>query len=572
MKNIIGFIVCLCFIGCFCQCSDKNDVMLNNVENMMCEKPDSALILLQAIDKNTLNSERQKALYALLLSQALDKNYIDITNDSIISVAVDFFENSNETYYSMLAHYYNAIVASNDNNYADCIIQCMKAENIALKLNDNFYLGMIYRLFAYVNNKTFNHTDELNYCKLSYNHFCKTDKVDHTKYAYLDLASSYNNNKQFDKSIIILEDIINNPIYKNDTSFICETLSNYAHVQWLLDNYNQSLNAINTITVKYKHPLNALDYAHLSQLYSLKGNIDSTKYYIEKAIPLAKSTVEKSTIENAIYRINKYNGDYKAAIESKIRTNKIQDTVNIIVWKQSVTKIQRDYFNQNAKLADAKANSNKLLAITITIVAFLLIIIGLLFYNHYRIKQQIKIDNLKNLYSKLDSKHKIELSEIQDKINKLEFELKNATDITSQQKNELIKQQQELILLREQSKLNDINSKIINNYINGNEIIINLRNKANQNKIAHPQELKELDKFINSQFPNFKFSLFSLLKLSEIQYNVCLLIKADIKTNEIATLLSRDKATISNIKTRLFKKIIIQDSNITNLNDLINTL
>ncbi len=572
MRRIIGFIMIFIFIGCFCQCSDKIDYTLKQAEQIMTEMPDSALNLLQSIDKSSLNSDRQKALYALLLSQALDKNYIDITDDSIISIAVNYFEYNDEPHYAMLAHYYNANIAYNAGKLSESIIECMKAENIAKSLNDNFYLGMIYRLFSTIHNNTFNNIEELCYSKLSYNYFSKTNKIEHIKYAYLDLAASYNNTKQFDKSITILENIINNPDYKNDTVFICEALSKYAHVQWLLKNYDKTLNTIQTIQSKYKYPLNAMDYAQLAHIYAIKGSIDTAKWFINRGKPLIKNTTDKSIFETALFRINLTEDNYKSAINCKIRDHKIQDIIMDSVRKQSINKIQRDYFNQNAKLSETKAKYNAQLAITITIIAILLIIIGLLYYNHYRTKQNIRIEKLKKLYSTLEHNHKIEISEIQQLIDELELKLKHKSDLTTQQENEIIKQQQELILLREQSKLNDLNKKIINNYINGSEIIINLRNKAKQNKLALQHELIELDFFINKQFPNFKSSLFSLLKLSDIQYYVCLLIKADIKTTEIATLLSREKTTISNIKTRLFKKIIISNSNIKNLDDLINIL
>lgn len=572
MRRIVGFIMIFIFIGCFCQCSDKIDYTLKQAELIMTEMPDSALNLLQSIDKSSLNSDRQKALYALLLSQALDKNYIDITDDSIISIAVNYFEYNDEPHYAMLAHYYNANIAYNAGKLSESIIECMKAENIAKSLNDNFYLGMIYRLFATIHNNTFNNIEELCYSELSYNYFSKTNKVEHIKYAYLDLAASYNNTKQFDKSITILENIINNPDYKNDTVFICEALSKYAHVQWLLKNYDKTLNTIQTIQSKYKYPLNAMDYAQLAHIYAIKGSIDTAKWFINRGKPLIKNTTDKSIFETALFRINLTEDNYKSAINCKIRDHKIQDIIMDSVRKQSINKIQRDYFNQNAKLAETKAKYNTQLAITITIIAILIIIIGLLYYYHYRTKQNIRIENLKKLYSTLEHNHKIEISKIQQLINELELKLKHKNDLTTQQENELIKQQQELKLLREQSELNEINKIIVENEIKNNSIINRLKANAKQNKIALKQDLSDLDEFINQQFPNFKSTLYSLFKLSELQYNVCLLIKADIGTTDIATLLCREKTTISNIKARIFNKIKLTNPNITKLDDLISRI
>ena len=55
-------------------------------EAVMQEYPDSALALLTAINPDELTTDRGRAMHALLLSQAYDKNYIDLTDDSLITI------------------------------------------------------------------------------------------------------------------------------------------------------------------------------------------------------------------------------------------------------------------------------------------------------------------------------------------------------------------------------------------------------------------------------------------------------------------------------------------------------
>ena len=88
MKNILSIIVL--FLS-FTACSEKKAVtdVLNRAEAVMNEHPDSALNLLRTLSFDDFRRESNRARYALLHSQALDKNYIDVTNDSLISVALD---------------------------------------------------------------------------------------------------------------------------------------------------------------------------------------------------------------------------------------------------------------------------------------------------------------------------------------------------------------------------------------------------------------------------------------------------------------------------------------------------
>ena len=54
--------------------------ILDNVESFIQERPDSALSVLEGIDKSNLNNKGLKARHGLLLSMALDKNFIDLTS------------------------------------------------------------------------------------------------------------------------------------------------------------------------------------------------------------------------------------------------------------------------------------------------------------------------------------------------------------------------------------------------------------------------------------------------------------------------------------------------------------
>lgn len=79
--------------GLLCWGCKQTDVtqVLDRAETCMAERPDSSLYLLRTLDKRHISGSLRKARYALLYSQALDKNYIDVDNDSLIRVAVDYF-------------------------------------------------------------------------------------------------------------------------------------------------------------------------------------------------------------------------------------------------------------------------------------------------------------------------------------------------------------------------------------------------------------------------------------------------------------------------------------------------
>ena len=59
------------------------------VESFIEERPDSALTVLQGMNKEALSGKEEEAKHALLLSMALDKNVIDRTDFEVLQPAID---------------------------------------------------------------------------------------------------------------------------------------------------------------------------------------------------------------------------------------------------------------------------------------------------------------------------------------------------------------------------------------------------------------------------------------------------------------------------------------------------
>ena len=90
MKRLLAITIILLSIA---SCTFINvSRTLNDVESYIMERPDSALAVLESIDRVDLNTARTEAHHALLHAMALDKNYIDVTEDSIAKVATEYYK------------------------------------------------------------------------------------------------------------------------------------------------------------------------------------------------------------------------------------------------------------------------------------------------------------------------------------------------------------------------------------------------------------------------------------------------------------------------------------------------
>lgn len=90
-KTLIMAVLPLMFFGLF-TCQPESDPAIYQAESFMDVYPDSAFLLLKNILKPEKLSAEEYATWCLLMTQARDKNYMEHTSDSMINVAVKYFE------------------------------------------------------------------------------------------------------------------------------------------------------------------------------------------------------------------------------------------------------------------------------------------------------------------------------------------------------------------------------------------------------------------------------------------------------------------------------------------------
>lgn len=86
---IFGLILAFCLCSCFY--NSNVDKVLDQAEMYLTSAPDSAFVALDSLDRSLLNTKELQARHALLYSQALEKVGIEVYNDRIIHIALDYY-------------------------------------------------------------------------------------------------------------------------------------------------------------------------------------------------------------------------------------------------------------------------------------------------------------------------------------------------------------------------------------------------------------------------------------------------------------------------------------------------
>ncbi len=420
MKAI--FIVTVIFALC-ARCSPKQaDAWLAESEHLMKNAPDSAFTLLKRIPRNTLRTREQQALFALLYSQALDKNYIDVTNDSLISIAVDYYNTHPEPYRLMLAYYYLSRIQYNAENYAASILSAHKARKHAERISDYFYIGMIYRGISNIYNRMYNASEEVKYKRLSYQSFLKAHANRHADFAFIDMGYAYYNNHEYEESIHIAQEAFGTASTQRNTPLMAESLHLLGCSYAAQQNYREGKEVLLRLQALCPTYLSDQDYKNLALVYLSENNLDSASFY-QKRIKNNHPAI--SWID---YNLHTLKGNYPQALHALEIISHTQDSIIRHALNQNINSTLVQYYKQEEEMAAYKLKHEKQLRIGISIFGFLFIIALYIFYRIHLQAQQRKIEDTVLLATELREKLHRQDSEMQKKKGFIDELLKQKFD------------------------------------------------------------------------------------------------------------------------------------------------
>ena len=340
VKNIafvsISFFIIL-LVGCNSTISRNQELI--SAKQLMEERPDSALVILQSIDTMSLKSSADKAFYSLLYVQAQDKNYIDTQDASQIQRAVDFYKDSNDEYHQMLSYYYLARIQENAMEYSKAIINLLEAEESANKINDYFYLGLIYRSFSDIYNNAYNGVESLNYAQKAYEYFQLSGYTNYADWGLWDIGKAFHNSADYNSSIEIAQKVVNIASVKQDTLLLSDGLRLLATSYVAKKDYILAQRYYNRIRELDNNLLIIEDYRNIGISYFGTGDIDSAKLYVDMLMPI------DTTQKWLSYQWNKHIGNYKEALSALESENANNNKILHDVINQNVTEAVSIYRN-----------------------------------------------------------------------------------------------------------------------------------------------------------------------------------------------------------------------------------
>ena len=349
-----SFLVILLFL--LCSCGNSTFHQLNKIEKELNNHPDSALYHLEQITQKQLHSQSSRAKYALMKSIALDKNYIDVTDDSLISIAVNYYSYPRRhPKYRMLGYYYKGLVQKNAADYPAAIISFEQAAGLAKEQKNLRYLGLIYRNTADVFSLSNNNIAATEYHKKAIDAFSVNNDSLYVQYAQYSLAVDLMNDGHYQESRQLLHGLI----AKADTILTnyCKLCYAQTYVE-LEDSVGRALELYRNTPFAY---YNMLDYGYRSHAHMMAGQLDSAEYWISKGFEMAGNNEERATLEFLQADIDMALNRTDLAFNRVKRAAFVQDSLTRVLLRQSLSIAQRDYYmhevaHQKLRMKKQKTN------------------------------------------------------------------------------------------------------------------------------------------------------------------------------------------------------------------------
>ena len=394
-KMFMRFRIC-CFLFCLFLFSCKSNIHreLDRIEQEMEQAPDSALAHLESIQTEQMKTKSCRARHALLTSMALDKNYIDVTDDSLINIAVNYYSESKwYPKYRMLALYYKGIVQKNSGNYPAAIYSFEQAANLAEDQENWRYLGLIYRNTGDVFNHTNNMIAAADYHNKAIDAFYMNNDSLYAQYAQYSFAVDLMNIKEYGRS----REVFHKLMISADDNLKINCILCYAQTfVELEDSLEEALYIYrNTPLSNYQW----LDYGYRSQAHLHLRQIDSAQYWIGQAFKLARSNEDRATLEFFQAEIDSVSHDHFMAYNHIRRAANVQDSLTRVLLTQSLSIAQRDYYRQEADIQNLRVRRQKALMAVWTVVGALIALLAFLFFKQ---KASQKEQALQNTIAKLE--------------------------------------------------------------------------------------------------------------------------------------------------------------------------
>ena len=581
MKHLLPIILSILLLTACGESGRVQFQQLQQIDSIAEVNADSAIVMLNAINRDSLWGNDNKYYFDLLNIRANDKAYIAHTSNSAILSVINYFENHD--FYNLLpvAYYYGGRVYSDLGDAPQALEYFQKALNCE-NINSRFEI-VAYSQMAGIYHKqkvydlaipTYKKAIELN---------AKNNNTLGIIYNTRSMGDVYSKLNNSDSAIILYNNAVTLAQKEKYTTLASSINLSLAELHLFNHEYSKAyyhLNSMKNFIPKEDSISEANTYA---LLYYQLNNIDSTIFYCKKLIK-SKNLNTQLNGYNILANLHMHNNRINEAYDAMIMSTKLSDSISKLQTPQEIRQLSSIYNYQirereNNKLKqEAQENEIKI----ICLVSFIVIIFSISIFVFLIIRKRKRIIKLKLQNVELLLKQSNEVSEntiaknnetiaqLESQISSINCENQSLIQELENQKKLLVLNNEKAIIYKKQK---DNAILTFNNEDFVKEIHHRLKIYPEEKNILSENEWNYLIDKISNLFPEFIDTLHDLpFKISNYEFRVSILIKTKFAPREIARLTNHSESSVSLTRARLYKKLTNDTGKASDWDNFINNI
>lgn len=374
------------------------DTRLTAADSLLKLDVDSALTLLEAINPGSLGNEADRAYHALLLTEARYRCYIPATSDSLINVALDYYERHGEEREKLTrAYLYKGAVTEELGDYRQAMIFYKTALATAAD-DDNFNQGYIRLRMGYLYRiNIVADSSDITLYKEALHYFEQVPDSFYIATCLNEIGICYFKSKK-DEMMPYLERGLSIARSINATGLELENLRTTAEFK-MFSNKPQEVEsakqiALSLINKKVQPKDDMEEWLFMIAAYTLakQNKVDSATYYLNKVAIDEKVTGLQVLYYRCLAEIARSKGDVTQYQHFYECSDEIADSIVNNKTQHLLRDIEAKYDNEALKYENLRYRTRLTISLLVAALALSLMTIMLMAYRRKlsRRKQQLK--------------------------------------------------------------------------------------------------------------------------------------------------------------------------------------
>lgn len=345
MKTKIALILTMAILGAGCVHRNARE-SLQKADTLVNEQPDSALKILEQLDSRDADPETQ-AWHALLIVKANEKALKRFHNDSLTTMAADYFRGRGDSL-EIQALYYNGVIHGYNKDYAAALISLIEAAKKANAAGDDFYCGMSYREQADIYRSLLVESKHLEYADSARHYFELAKKPVHAIGEQLSLAEALISLNRVDSALMVLASIRLNPEMRDAPAFNAAYHRAMANARLRRKEYRSAINHLDSVEM-FAHELTSTEWSKKARIFCAMEDYGSAEKALEEArvYMFEPTDTAEQNLSEAIHAAGVH--DYRTAYEAFNRYyGKFVDSRQHLLT-HPYTAIVSDYYKEQSE-------------------------------------------------------------------------------------------------------------------------------------------------------------------------------------------------------------------------------